>query len=86
MPEQTKVCRVCGKTYKACLTRNTGAFRYQEVACSSECGAKYLAAVQAARAPKEANDTEIQKDNKTTKKNKVAKKDKSDKRQIEIAK
>jgi hypothetical protein len=36
-------CRVCGKEYEACNTPNTtGAFRWQDVACSKDCGAIYL--------------------------------------------
>lgn len=51
MPKVTKVCRVCGKSYEACRTARTGsgAFRWQEVACSPECGAEYLQKVQASR-------------------------------------
>lgn len=45
-----KICRVCGKEYTACLTKTpNGVFRWQEVSCSPECGAKYLADVLAAR-------------------------------------
>lgn len=52
MPRATKVCRVCGKTYEACRTVNkTGVFRWRDVACSPECGAKYLAQVIASREP-----------------------------------
>ena len=51
MPGATKVCRVCGKEYEACHSAKTvaGVFRWQEVACSPECGAKYLAKVREAR-------------------------------------
>lgn len=37
-------CRVCGKLYPAChsLRRGDTTFRWQEVACSPECGAEYL--------------------------------------------
>lgn len=50
MPRVTKICRVCGKEYKACSTPNTiDAFRWQDVACSRECGEAYFRAVMAAR-------------------------------------
>lgn len=38
-----KVCRVCGKEYPFCKTPNpNNDFRWQDVACSYECGAIYL--------------------------------------------
>lgn len=42
-----KRCKVCGKEYEYChtLLRADGVFRWQDVACSPECGSKYLAAV-----------------------------------------
>lgn len=45
-------CRVCGKEYEAChtLKRVAGVFRWQEVACSPECGSIYLAKIEASRA------------------------------------
>lgn len=44
MPKVMKTCRVCGRPYEACRTVNDalGVFRWQEVACSPECGAIYL--------------------------------------------
>lgn len=44
MPKVMKTCRVCGRSYEACRTTNSalGVFRWQEVACSPECGATYL--------------------------------------------
>ena len=44
MPTAVKTCRVCGKSYAACRTMSkaAGVFRWQEVACSPECGAEYL--------------------------------------------
>ncbi|MBQ8000442.1 MAG: hypothetical protein IJ298_04405 [Ruminococcus sp.] len=47
-------CRVCGKPYEAChtLKRVAGVFRWQEVACSPECGSIYLAKIEASRAVK----------------------------------
>lgn len=52
MATATKICRVCGKEYEACHTfkRITGVFRWQEVACSPECGSIYLAKIEASRA------------------------------------
>lgn len=51
MATATRICRVCGCTYKACHTlRPAGSsFRWQEVACSPECGAKYVAGILASR-------------------------------------
>lgn len=44
MPKVMKTCRVCGRSYEACRTVNNtlGVFRWQEVACSPECGSVYL--------------------------------------------
>ena len=52
MATAIKVCRVCGKEYEAChtLKRIAGVFRWQEVACSPECGSIYLAKIEASRA------------------------------------
>lgn len=53
-------CRVCGNEYEAChtLKRIAGVFRWQEVACSPECGSIYLAKIEASRAvtPTEKNE------------------------------
>ena len=51
MPKQTKTCRVCGAVYEACKTVRTGSavFNWREVACSPECGMKYLDKVVASR-------------------------------------
>lgn len=51
MAAAVKTCRVCGKRYEACRTVSnlTGVFRWQEVACSPECGAEYLRRVTEAR-------------------------------------
>lgn len=52
MPKATKICRVCGKQYEACHTEKVdGTFRWQEVACSPECGEEYLRRVMEARNP-----------------------------------
>ena len=53
MPKAVKVCRVCGKEYEACRTvsQAAGVFRWQDVACSPECGAEYLRRVNEARTP-----------------------------------
>ena len=44
MATAVKRCRVCGKEYEACRSANraAGVFRWQEVACSPECGSIYL--------------------------------------------
>lgn len=51
MPKAIKTCRVCGKEYEACHTNKSsnGTFRWQDVACSPECGAIYLAQIRASR-------------------------------------
>lgn len=52
MLEAKKICRVCGKEYKACrsfVANIDSIFRWQDVACSPECGATYLARVNASR-------------------------------------
>jgi len=51
MPKAIMKCRVCGKDYEACRSAKSaaGVFRWQEVACSPECGAEYLRRVQESR-------------------------------------
>lgn len=51
MAKRTKICRVCGAEYPACNSAKTGSakFNWREVACSPECGLKYLNAVNEAR-------------------------------------
>lgn len=51
MASTVKKCRVCGKEYEACRSANraAGVFRWQEVACSPECGAIYLQRVEESR-------------------------------------
>lgn len=51
MATVTKICRVCGKEYEACRSANrtSGVFRWQEVACSPECGAIYLQRINESR-------------------------------------
>ena len=52
MKKGYKVCRVCGKEYKACHSAAPnvkGEFRWKEVACSPECGEIYLSRVIASR-------------------------------------
>ena len=53
MPTAVRTCRVCGKSYEAChtMSKTAGVFRWQEVACSPECGAEYLRHVMEARNP-----------------------------------
>lgn len=62
MVKQTKVCRVCGKTYEACNSIKTGSsvFNWREVACSPECGEIYLRQVMAARSPAKDTETDAQ--------------------------
>lgn len=51
MPKVMKKCRVCGKSYEACRTLDTrvGVFRWQDVACSPECGSVYLEQILTSR-------------------------------------
>lgn len=53
MPKQTKVCRVCGKSYESCRTIKTGSgvFNWREMCCSPECGQTYFQRVEEARNP-----------------------------------
>ena len=64
MSTATKICRVCGKEYEACHTLKhiAGVFRWQEVACSPECGSIYLARIKASRAATPAENTKAEKD------------------------
>lgn len=59
MERSRLVCKNCGKLYNACrsLSAVSDTFRWQNVACSPECGSKYFAKVLAARA-RSANDLE----------------------------
>ena len=51
-----KKCKVCGKEYEYCHTlRNPDIFRWQDVACSPECGAAYFEAIRSSRKPKTPN-------------------------------
>lgn len=60
----TKKCRVCGKEYEACHSiRHANVFRWQEVACSPECGEVYLKRINASR-----NKSETEKKKGNTKK------------------
>lgn len=51
MATAVKKCRVCGKEYEACRSANraAGVFRWQEVACSPECGNIYLRQINESR-------------------------------------
>lgn len=50
MAKAIRICKVCGKEYEYCKTfAPANKFRWQDVACSPECGAKYFAEVEAAR-------------------------------------
>lgn len=58
MATAIKICRVCGKEYEACHTqRPVTVFRWQEVACSPECGSIYLAQIEESRKTVVANTT-----------------------------
>ena len=63
MATGTKVCKVCGKTYEYCKTnRHAGIFRWQDVACSKECGAIYFARIQASRESSNEKNSELLKE------------------------
>ena len=52
MAQATRNCRVCGKPYPVCGVLKSGyggPFRWQEVACSPECGAIYFEQVRISR-------------------------------------
>lgn len=51
MASATMKCRVCGKEYEGCrsLRRNSSVFQWRSVACSPECGAKYLEMIRKSR-------------------------------------
>ncbi len=51
MAKTKLTCRVCGREYTACRTakKEPDVFHWQEVACSPECGEKYLNKVLEAR-------------------------------------
>ena len=50
MPKGKRKCKICGKEYDYCKTElPANIFRWQDVACSHECGVKYFALVEAAR-------------------------------------
>ena len=41
--KKIKVCQICGKQYEYCYTaRMPGTWRWQDVTCSQECGAKFF--------------------------------------------
>ena len=50
---RSQECRVCGKSFIPCGKGSSqiGAFNWREVACSEECGKKYLDAIIASRKP-----------------------------------
>ena len=55
MAKATRICKVCGKEYEYCKTwLSENKFRWQDVACSPECGAKYFALIEASRKEKPA--------------------------------
>lgn len=50
MAKVDKICRVCSRSYKACQTAQiANTFRWQDVACSPECGAEYLRKIRLSR-------------------------------------
>ena len=56
-----RICRVCGKEYTACASISSGltdGFRWQEVACSPECGSIYLKRIMDSRSQNNTSNTE----------------------------
>ena len=49
MSGNTKPCRVCGKEFVPCSTYIAGTFNWRTVACSPECGQKYLFKIMESR-------------------------------------
>lgn len=47
-----RICKNCGAEYICCnrTSENDGMFHWKDVACSLECGLKYVAEVEAERA------------------------------------
>ena len=59
MEKGVRICKVCGKEYPYCKTfRSSDIFRYQDVACSPECGEKYFKKILESRMEKIPEDTE----------------------------
>lgn len=62
MPNATKICKVCGKTYPYCRSMRTveGVYRWQDVACCPEHGSEYLTAIRISRGEiEEVSTTEV---------------------------
>lgn len=63
MPKVIKKCRVCGREYESCHTNKvSNEFRWQDVACSPECGSIYLAKVLADRSKHECSQNKVKSD------------------------
>lgn len=61
MPKVIKTCKVCGSQYEACHTLRNGSdlFRWQDVACSPECGSKYFNEILESREIKRESEPEL---------------------------
>ena len=73
MSKGTKICKVCGKEYPYCKThRSSDVNRYQDVACSYECGQIYFERIKKSREEPtkavDSDDTSKKKTKKLTKK------------------
>ena len=62
MATATKKCRVCGEEYEACHTLNKSANinRWQDVACSPECGTIYFTKIEESRKNDSMNTTIVE--------------------------
>lgn len=75
MAKSIRVCKVCGKEYEYCKTWNAAnKFRWQDVACSPECGTAYFKEIEASRShdSKDAAPTQKKATKKSVKKIEVA--------------
>lgn len=52
METAKRECKACGKMYDYCHTEARNKFRWQDVACSPECGEKYFALIRETRSQK----------------------------------
>lgn len=71
MAKTMKTCRVCGKEYEACHSAivKSGAYRWQDVACSPECGAEYLRLILESRGISTSSKKEVHAEHKRRKRN-----------------
>lgn len=49
MEKGERICKICGEKYPYCTTKNSGKFRWQDVACCVEHAEEYLKKIEEAR-------------------------------------